>query len=404
MLAATAGLIIVGLITIYSVGHPVGDGSANSPANDLANVWKKQLVYAGAGFAAFIAVNIFSYRRLGTLSYWAFGAVLVMLVVLLIGRYAISVSFIPEINGTHRWIRLPAGISIQPSEFFKISYIVALAWYLRYRSNCRNFKSLVGPFVLTLFPMMMILLEPDLGTVMLTMPILFSMLFVAGARVKHLLIIILLAILVSPLMWTKLQGYQRLRLSSLILQSSKVRQWTEENQWLSKLLVDKPHFKENDWKSGSGFQLIRSKYAIASGGAGGYGFRQGPFIKYDFLPFRQTDFIFSVFGHQWGFWGCLGVLGLYAVLVACGIEISLVNSDPFGRLIAIGITAMFAVEVLINVGMTVGVMPITGLTLPFMSYGGSSLVVSMLGVGLLNNIGRCRPFSASRSSFKYQAV
>jgi cell division protein FtsW (lipid II flippase) len=144
-----------------------------------------------------------------------------------------------------------------------------------------------------------------------------------------------------------------------------------------------------------GWHLIRSKYAVASGGAKGYGFRRGPFVKYNFLEARHNDFIFATIAHQWGFWGCLGLLGLCVILIGCGLEIAGNNTDPFGRLLAVGIVAMFAVEIIVNASMTVGLMPITGLTLPLVSYGGSSLLVSMAAVGLLNNVGRCRPFSVA---------
>jgi rod shape determining protein RodA len=134
---------------------------------------------------------------------------------------------------------------------------------------------------------------------------------------------------------------------------------------------------------------------VASGGATGYGFRRGPFVKYNFLTARHNDFIFPVIAHQWGFLGSLAILGLYVVVVICGLEIAANNTDPFGRLLAVGIVAIFVVEVIINVSMTVGLMPITGLTLPLVSYGGSSLLVSLMCVGLLNNIGRCRPFTVA---------
>ncbi len=166
---------------------------------------------------------------------------------------------------------------------------------------------------------------------------------------------------------------------------------------LAKILVGKK-FSEKQWKDDWGYHLIRSKYAVASGGTKGYGFRQGPFVKYNFLPYRQNDFIFATIAHQWGFLGCLGLLGLYVIIIGCGLEIAGHNTDPFGRLLAVGIVAMFAVEVIVNVSMTVGLMPITGLTLPFVSYGGSSLLVSMAAVGLLNNVGRCRPFTVARKT------
>jgi cell division protein FtsW (lipid II flippase) len=342
-----------------------------------------------------------NYRRLGAISYWIFAVVLLLLCVLLISKYVVQLPFAPKITGTYRWIRfkiagreLPA---IQPSELCKLAYILALAWYLRYRSNYRNFTALVGPFALTVLPMVLILLEPDLGTVMLMMPVMFAMLFVAGAKVRHLLIVVIMAMLVSPLFWGKMQDYQRTRISSVLLQNSWVRQKAEQNPTIGRVLVG-TKFSEKKWKSDWGWQLIRSKYAVASGGAKGYGFRQGPFVKYDFLAARHNDFIFAIIAEQWGFWGCMALLGLYVVIIGCGLEIAVNNTDPFGRLLAIGIVAMFSVQVIVNVSMTVGLMPITGLTLPFVSYGGSSLLVNTAAIGLLNNVGRCRPYSFARKT------
>jgi len=400
LLAAALILTVIGIATIYAVGNPAESSPANRPG-DVADLWKKQLAYAVISLLGFIAVNLINYRRLGAISLWIYVFLLVLLGIVLIGRYVINVPFIPEINGAHRWIRfkiagrqLPA---IQPSELCKLGYVLALAWYLRYRSNYRNFSALIGPFILTLLPMVLILLEPDLGTVILMMPILFTMLFVAGAKVRHLLIIVLMAILVSPLLWHKMKPYQRTRISSVLLQNSWIRQKAEQNLALGKILVG-GQFNTKKWKNDWGYHLIRSKYAVASGGMKGFGFRKGPFVKYDFLPYRYNDFIFAIIAQQWGFWGCIGLLMLYVIIIGCGLEIAANNTDPFGKLLAIGISAVFIVEVLVNISMTVGLMPITGLTLPLVSYGGSSLLVSMISIGLLNNVGRCRPFTLARKT------
>ena len=399
-MAAALILTVIGIATIYAVGNPAESSPANRPG-DVANLWKKQLAFAVISLLGFIAVNLVNYRRLGAISLWIYAFLLVLLGIVLIGRYVINLPFIPEINGAHRWIRfkiagrqLPA---IQPSELCKLGYVLALAWYLRYRSNYRNFSALIGPFILTLLPMVLILLEPDLGTVILMMPILFTMLFVAGAKVRHLLIIVLMAILVSPLLWHKMKPYQRTRISSVLLQNSWIRQKAEQNLALGKILVG-GQFNTKKWKNDWGYHLIRSKYAVASGGMKGFGFRKGPFVKYDFLPYRYNDFIFAIIAQQWGFWGCIGLLMLYVIIIGCGLEIAANNTDPFGKLLAIGISAVFIVEVLVNISMTVGLMPITGLTLPLVSYGGSSLLVSMISIGLLNNVGRCRPFTLARKT------
>lgn len=398
LFGAVLGLIAAGIATIYSVGHPA-EASHSAESAALAGYWNKQVVFAVVGLIGFIAANLVNYRRLGGVSYWIYGIVLVLLVLLLVSRYVVALPFIPSINGTHRWISVAIGgrqlPSLQPSEICKLAYVLALAWYLRYRSNYRNFKALAGPFALTVLPMVLILLEPDLGTVLLIMPVFFTMVFVAGAKVRHLVIIILLAVLISPVLWLKMETYQRIRISSVLLQNEFVRQKVQEHPAIGRILVGE-QFSSRRWERQWGHHLMRSKFAVASGGAGGYGFRQGPFVKYNFLPYRHNDFIFSIIAHEWGFWGCLGLFGLYAVVIWCGLEIAANNSDPFGKLVAMGIVSMFAVEVLVNVSMTIGLMPITGLTLPFVSYGGSSLLMSMIAVGLLNNVGRCRPFGLGR--------
>ncbi len=395
LLAATLALVAIGIAAIYAVGHPA---DASQPG-ELGILWKKQVIFAAIGALAFIAVNLINYRRLGAASYGIYAFVLLLLGVLLFDKI-VDTALVPVVNDTRRWIRITiAGyaINLQPSEFCKLAYILALAWYLRYRSNYRSFSALIGPFLLTLLPMVLILLEPDLGTVFLMMPILFMMLFVAAAKVKHLLIIILLAVVVSPLLWHFMQDYQRARISSVLLQNEWIQQKAQQYSTLSEILVRRK-FTTQQWEKDWGYHLIRSKYAVASGGMTGYGFRQGPFIKYNFLPTRHNDFIFATIAHQWGFLGCVGLLGLYAIIIVCGLEIAEHNTDPFGRLLAAGIVTMLAVEVVVSVSMTVGLMPITGLTLPLVSYGGSSLLVSIASVGLLNNVGRCRPFSVARKA------
>ncbi|HPC65628.1 MAG TPA: FtsW/RodA/SpoVE family cell cycle protein [Anaerohalosphaeraceae bacterium] len=424
ILLSTAGLLLtIGIITIYAIGHPQPDQSeiqaaipdrnpdtqtpvspADSPGtvrqeHPLADAWKKQLAYAASGLVLLVLVNLFNYQRLGPISYLLYGIVLAMLAVLLLDKF-IDLPFVPYINGTRRWFRIGFGLQIQPSEFCKIAYILALAWYLRYRSNYRTFLGLVGPFALTLLAMVLILLEPDLGTVLLMMPILFSMLFVAGAKVRHLLLILCLGIAVSPLMWHFMKSYQRMRISGVLLQNETIFQAARSNPRLAAVLVGDPD-KLRTWKRDEGYHLLHSKQAIASGGLRGYGFARGPYVQYSYLPERHNDFIFAMIAHQFGIAGGAVVLVLYIVLIACAIELAWLNTDPFGRLTAVGIAAMFAVEVLVNVCMTLGLMPITGLTLPLVSYGGSSLVVSLAAVGLLNNIGRHRPFSVAKKPFEF---
>jgi cell division protein FtsW (lipid II flippase) len=399
LLAGTLGLILLGIATIYAVGNPA-ESSESALASGNSSLWKKQAVFAGLSVLAFIGVNLFHYRSLGSISYWIYAFVLVLLAVLLFSRYVVELPFAPPRQGVHRWIvphpKLPR---IQPSELCKLAYILSLAWYLRYRSNYRSMRSLIGPFAVTLLPMILILPEPDLGTVLLLMPTLFVMLFIAGAKVKHLAIIILLALLVSPVLWTKMNNYQRIRISSVVLQNEWFQEKAADNPRLGNILVGKD-FTKKEWESDWGYHLIRSKYAVAAGGWSGQGFRKGAFIKYNFLPERHNDFIFSTIAHQWGFLGCVFLIFLYSIILFCGLEIAAHNTDPFGRLLATGIVVMFSLEIVVNICMTLGLMPITGLTLPLVSYGGSSLLVSIAAIGLLHNVGRRRPFSVARKSFE----
>jgi rod shape determining protein RodA len=386
-------LIAVGIATLYAIGHP-----AEGKPSDDAGLWKRQAVFGVLGLCALILANAVSYRSFGQISQWLFGIALALLTLILVSKYVVPLPFIPNHKGSYRWIEFKLGagsvLQLQPSEFCKIAYVLAMAWYLRFRSNYDNFKALVGPFAVTLVPMVLILKEPDLGTVLLMMPVLFTMLFVAGARIRHLLSIVLLAIVVSPALWMMLHPYQRERISSVLLQSQWLRSQAEKSPALGNLLVGEP-FTEKKWRNDVGYQLTRSKLAVALGGVTGMGFRHGLFIKYSLLDERHNDFIFPSIAHQWGFIGCVGLILTYIVFIACGLEIAAHNTDPFGRLLAIGLVSMFAAQVIVNIGMTLGIMPITGITLPFVSYGGSSLLVNMIAVGLLNNVGRCRPFSVA---------
>ncbi len=391
----TLALVGIGIVTIYGIGHPYGMDPVKP--NESAGIYQDQAKFAVIGIVSFCLVNLVHYRWWGQMSYWLFGGTLILLVIILLGK-VVHLPFVPSINGSYRWIvikiagrRLP---SIQPSEFCKVAYILALAWYLRFRSNYESMRALIGPFVLTLVPMVLILAEPDLGTVMLLMPILFCMLFFAGAQGKHLLLIIAMALLVSPILWFKMDGYQRKRVTGVLLQSQRIQAALVEEGWVADVLAGGPVTER--WIKDTTLQQSLAKDAISTGGLWGYGFRRGPFLKYNFVQESHNDCIIAMIAHQWGVLGILVVLGLYILLVMCGLEIAVHHPDSFARLLCMGVAAMFTVQVFVNVGMNLGIMPITGLTLPLVSYGGSSLMVNMIALGLLNNVGRSRPFMITK--------
>ena len=157
-----------------------------------------------------------------------------------------------------------------------------------------------------------------------------------------------------------------------------------------------------EWKASSGMQLVRSKAALGSGGVFGQGWGRGTYVEYNFLPDRHNDFVFAILGHQWGLVGCMVVLCCYVAIVVAGVEIASVTTEPFGRLLAMGVVCLIAAQALINVGMTVGLMPITGMTLPFVSYGGSSLLTNFLAAALLVSVSQHRPFILARKPFEWE--
>ncbi len=391
MLVAAGVLVAIGIMMIYASGNPAD--STGDPGSS-ADMWKKQAIFGAVGFISFIFINSFSYKKLGPASFWLYAGIIILLSILLLDR-VVHLPFVPIKKGSRRWIVLGSLLQFQPSEFFKLIYIIALGWHLRYRSNYRRLSALIPPFLLTILPMALILLEPDLGTVLLMMPVFLTMLFLAGAKVKHLVVIIVLAILAFPILWLQMHDYQRMRISSVLFQSgidgseSWLKQQSAKHAWLANIFGVSSERLLN-WEGGEGYQLTRSKLAIASGGLSGQGYRSGPFVKYKFLPERHNDFIFALISHQWGFAGAVLIMGLYALLVVCGLEISAASSDVFGSYVAAGISIVFAIQVLVNISMNIGIMPITGITLPFVSYGGSSLLVNILSVGLINNIGRSK--------------
>jgi cell division protein FtsW (lipid II flippase) len=285
----------------------------------------------------------------------------------------------------------------------KVGYILALAWYLRRRDNVRRLSGLLGPFVLTVLPMLLVLMQPDLGTALLLMPVLFVMLFAAGARLRHLLTVILLGAVSLPLFWNRMHDYQRFRVAGVLLQIEAIRTSISENPdspWAWLCTAD----AAKRWEQGDGFQLIGSKTALGSGGLLGHGWKEGTYVKFEFLPARHTDFIFAIIGEQFGFVGCLGVLGCYLLIILAGVEIAVATSEPFGKLLAVGVVSMIFTQAAINVGMTMGLAPVTGIPLPFMSYGGSSMMVSYLLIALLISVSQHRPFSVAPRPFESAAA
>jgi len=398
IIAAMLALMVIG-ITAISVAEQAARSNSIVQGSTL-----KQCIYAVVGIVAFIAAVVVPYRRIGQSSYILFGINLSLLILVL---------FLPPIRNSHRWINLRI-FKVQPSELIKVTYVVALAWYLRYRDNYRRASGLIAPFMLTLIPAVLILIEPDLGTTLLLFPTLFFMLFMAGAKLRHLVTVIILAaaaaLMPIPIDTTGKNDTLTKDRKALAYWSGKIGK-KEYTLLAGSLSIMKPHqlsriegwIKQSDRRiaMSKGFQLQVSMFILGSGGLTGEKMTRQKNIYFRMLPDDHTDFIYTIIGGQWGFLGCLAVLFIYLVIFFFGAEIAGTTDDPFGRLLVLGMLGLLFSQVFINLGMTMGLMPITGMTLPLISYGGSSMVVNCIAMGLMINVAHRRPRLLGRKPFEH---
>ena len=351
ILLLTLSLIVVGIFFVHST-TTAGESFPSRAA-------KGQIAKAIVALAALLVVSRIDYRFFEK---WAFGFYGLLLCVLG-AMVAVKLTY----GGIVRSLDL-LFVQIQPSEIMKTVLILALALFLRHRRDQARLHGLLLPCLMTMVPMAMVLLQPDLGTSLMFPPVLLGMLLVAGARRRHLAFAVLVgpALLITaycvgdPLM----KDYQRARLRSFIQQDATTL--------------------AND-----GFQLHQSKIAIGSAGLLGKGFAKGTQNRLRFLPERHTDFIFSVIAEELGFVGALALILAYVVLILLILHVAWATREPFGRLVATGVGIALAAQTMQNLGMTVGLTPITGLPLPFVSFGGSSLVTSALAIGVVLSVARC---------------
>ncbi len=311
--------------------------------------------------------------------YRAWRRIAIPLFIITIGML-IAVYFFPPRNGSRRWI--PLGLmDVQPSEIAKLSAILLLARYFMFRENQRTVLGLLPPLLMMTVPVVLILREPDLGTSLLFFPLLFAVLIAAGARLPHLLCALFLGIALTPALWSVMSVEQKSRVTAVFQQRD-----------------------DGELQTGDGYHLHQSKQMLALGGPWGSeiaGVSVADPAAYQ-LPAARTDFILCLVGERWGLPGTLGVLLLFAALIAQGLMIALSTRDPFGRLVATGVVAILATQCLINTAMTVGLAPITGLTLPLLSYGGSSLVITLTSLSILMNIGLRPELKVSGEPFQFR--
>jgi len=346
LLGLTFLIIFLGLLTLYSA-------VTSSTAGPQKILYFKQLVWYCIGLAAMIFSLFINYKLLDRWAPVIYAmCMFLLLYVLLFGKH---------VAGAQRWIMM-GPFSIQPSELAKIAVIIILARYYSKLANIGglNLRELFTPFVLAIIPFFLIVKQPDLGTGMIVLLIAGSMTVFVKIERRSLLCIITSCTIAVPLVWFLLKGYQKRRI-------------------LTFLNPDRDPL-------GAGYHVIQSKIAIGSGMISGKGFLKGTQNALAFLPEQHTDFIFSVLAEEWGFIGAFILLCLFLIFIIWGLNIAYRCREPFGTIIAVGVTAMIFWQVFINIAMTMGLMPIVGVTLPFISYGGSSVITTMLCVGLLLNI------------------
>ena len=346
LLAVVLAITALGVVNIYS---------ASASYRDIGTpYYLKQLYWIVAGLTLSFMVCSLDYHLFEDFAYWLYGAVVLMLVlVLLVGKTTM---------GATRWLDL-GPINIQPSEPMKIVIIMTFArFFARYPVfKGLSLRELLLPLMLVGVPALLIMKQPDLGTATMVSLIAGTMLLFVGVRWSAFATLFAAFIPTVILAWQfGLHDYQKKRVYNFL------------NPDLD--------------PQGSGYHIIQSKIAVGSGAIFGKGYMQGTQSQLRFLPEQHTDFAFSVFAEEWGFVGCLVVLALYLFLVLWGLAIAKRCNDRFGSLLAVGVSAMLFWHILINMGMVIGLFPVVGVPLPFFSYGGTSMVTSMIGVGILMNI------------------
>jgi rod shape determining protein RodA len=350
-------IAILGILSIYSSTYQK-DGA------QWQEIYKRQILWLIIGLGCFFFFAGFNYRKLWDANYFIYGAALFFLfLVFTLGIIRL---------GAQRWLKI-AWFNFQPSEFAKLAIIIFLARYFSRKSvddtsllsgKFGIWRGLILPFIFVAIPMFLIIEQPDLGSGLMLMLVFVALLYLTNVRLKYIFIMLGTLVLPLPFLWNFLHDYQKQRL----------------------LVFLNPNIDP----LGAGYTIIQSRIAIGSGGFFGRGWLHGSQSQLYFLPESHTDFIFATFSEQWGFLGAILLIFLYYLIIRQGFAIAQKTQDAFGRLLAYGISLLLTLQVFINMAMNMGLAPVVGLPLPMMSYGGSSMLVTFIALGILVNIDRTR--------------
>lgn len=351
LIVISLAIFTIGILNLYSA-------TFNEFVSRGLRYWQSQLIWLGIGSFLAVIILLFHYKILSRVAYPIYFANLILLVLVLVaGKQSL---------GARRWIGF-GGLHIQPSEFMKLSAVLAMAKYFeteRVTSGYR-LRDLWLPLMMIMMPVGLIMMQPDLGTAMIILLTFGSMMLFIKIQKRSILLVAAIAVIAAPVIYKYgLKQYQRQRIISFINPMSDPK--------------------------GSGYNSIQSMIAVGSGQFMGKGFKKGTQSQLNFLPEHHTDFIFSVFSEEHGFVGALVLLALYSLFFLTALNIAYVSHDKFGTLLALGVIMIYFWHCFINIGMVSGILPIVGVPLPFMSYGGSSLITSIVGVAVLTNISNKR--------------
>jgi rod shape determining protein RodA len=357
VLLASAALTLIG---IYCIDIATAREAMPGQLSDTA---VKQALYASAGLSACVVLAIPNYRWYGAASWLLLAIALGLLIFLLLPF--VPASIVRARNGARGWIDL-GPVDVQPSEFAKIAYVLVLSWYLRYKEHHRELTGLLIPAAITAVPVCLIMLQPDLGSASLFVPCMLAMLLAAGARLQHLVIVVALGLAAAPAAYPFLKAHQRERFVGLFKQ---LKGDTSADQDIN-------------------MQAVTAKRLVGAGGAHGAGEeRARTLLHFNALPERHNDMVFAVVCNRFGLFGGVVVLLLYVAWIGGSLWTAAVCREDFGKHTCVGLATFVASQVFINVGMNIGLLPIIGITLPYVSHGGSSMLAMWAMTGLI--IGVC---------------
>ena len=405
--------LMIGVAFIFCIGHQSGA--------ELEHYWLKQLFWIAIGFVALIVLTLIDYRKLeGKLVFLIFALGVLLLIFVLIPQIGL------KINGARSWISLFGVGTLQPSEFAKPATLLYASWYVtRRRIKLTHWQNILKVSLIFLVPILLIGLQPDYGSSVVFLLILLSILFINGIKLKYIIIPIILCIFCLPLLYSSLQSHQKDRIKVFIhpiiepvvvkYAKLKAKEASLDEKVINRLPlylnplqfvnieiaykndeITKKKYREElkkcrllrSVRQQEGYNVYQSLLAVGSGGLWGKGFLKGTQNELGFLPQKvaPTDFIFSVIAEEMGFVGSSFIILIYIIILFRIFRIAMLASSRFGRVLAMSIGVMFFIHLYINLGMTMGLSPVIGIPLPFMSYGGSFVVSSMICLGLLQSI------------------